>query len=385
MEPFKNIYNDKFFAEFMQVLSVVIDDFNSDLFMEQVCDKNWQQRELKDRMKHICFILHHHLSSDFPQAVQIILKIVNLLKTAENDLRLEYMFLPDYIETYGLDDYKISMQALEQITKFTSCEFAIRPFIIKDSQKTMQQMLLWSQNNNESVRRLASEGCRPRLPWACSLPEFKKNPMLILPILENLKADKSLFVRKSIANNLNDIAKDNPDIVINIIKKWQGINSDTNWLIKHAARTLLKKGDKEVMKIFGLEPSHKIKIDNFLIVNSKIKIGNYLEFSFNLYNQKSQKTKIRLEYVIYYQKANGTLTKKVYKISEKDYSKNSITKIIRRQSFKVISTRKFHQGLHKIAVIINGREYQKYDFILLTADERDSKKLRHCEADKKMM
>ena len=230
----------------------------------------------------------------------------------------------------------------------------------------MQQMLVWSKHEHWGVRRLASEGCRPRLPWAMALPNLKENPAPIIPILENLKNDPARFVRLSVANNLNDIAKDNPQTVIDLVKRWQGESKEVDWIIKHGSRTLLKQGNPEMMELFGFNSTAKsIRIENFQISIPEVKVGDSLEFSFNLLNKSNKRTKIRLEYGIYYQKANGTLTKKVHKISEKEYTENSTTQITRKHSFRVVTTRKLHPGLHQVAVIINGNEFEKYDFELI--------------------
>jgi len=187
----------------------------------------------------------------------------------------------------------------------------------------------------------------------------------ILPILENLKNDESEFVRKSVANNLNDISKDNPQIVIKIVKNWQGKTKNTDWIIKHASRTLLKQGNPEVLQIFGFGSAKKIKIENLQIRTPKVKIGKALEFRFQLSNSDNTNANIRLEYAVYYKKANGSLAKKVFKISEKTYPANSTTQIERKQSFKLITTRKYHLGQHKLSVIINGKESDKLDFKLI--------------------
>ncbi len=172
-------------------------------------------------------------------------------------------------------------------------------------------------------------------------------------------------MRLSVANNLNDIAKDNPDIVINLVKKWQGESKEVDWIIKHGCRTLLKQGHSEMMQLFGFDSiANDIRIENFQISTPTVKVGHSLEFRFNLSNHNN-KTKIRLEYAIYYQKANGTLTKKVHKISEKEYAENSTTPINRKHSFRVVTTRKLHLGLHQVAVIINGNEFEKHDFELI--------------------
>jgi 3-methyladenine DNA glycosylase AlkC len=278
---------------------------------------------------------------------------------------LEYAILSAFVEQYGVDDYETSVKAIEEITQFTSCEGAVRPFIIKYPHEMMEQMFVWSNHHNQWVRRLSSEGCRPRLPWHIALPKLKENPAPIIPILENLKNDPSEWVRLSVSNNLNDIAKDNPGIVIDLARKWQGTSKNTDRIIKHGCRTLLKQGNPEAMELFGFDAIKNIAIEDFHISTPKVKIGKSLEFSFKLLNNNTEKTKIRLEYGIYYQKANGTLSKKVHKISEKEYAGNSVTHITGKQSFKAITTRVFHLGLHQVSIIINGNEFEKYNFELI--------------------
>ncbi|RDH86078.1 MAG: DNA alkylation repair protein [endosymbiont of Galathealinum brachiosum] len=364
-EPFKNIYNQRFFDGFTDVLRRVIPDFDSSAFLKEIYDDEWDNRELKQRMRHISTVLKNYLPDNYNQAVDKILELINHLKENQCTLALEYMFLPDFIEQYGLQNYKVSVNAFEKITQFTSCEFAVRPFIIEYPNKMMKQMLAWSKHENHDVRRFSTEGCRPRLPWAMALPLLKENPSSVLPVLENLKNDDSAYVRKSVANNLNDIAKDNPEVVISLIKKWQGKTENTDWVIKHGSRTLLKQGEPEVMKVFGFGSTKNIDIDEFEIISPVVKIGGVLEFTFQLSNNNNKDTKLRLEYGLYYQKANGTLSKKVYKISEKLYENNSITLINRKQSFKLITTRKFHEGLHQVSIIVNGNEFEKNNFELV--------------------
>ncbi len=365
-ELFKNIYNQEFFNEFTKAIQQVISKFDKSSFLNHIFDDQWASRELKQRMRHISIVLKNHFSKDYNENVNAILKIVRQLQNdgCKED-SIEYMFLPDFIELYGLENYSISIKAFEQITQFTSCEFAVRPFIIKYQEKMIKQMDVWSKHKHHTVRRLATEGCRPRLPWAMAIPSLKNNPTPIIPILKNLKNDASESVRRSVANNLNDISKDNPNTVINLVKEWQGKTIETDWLIKHACRTLLKQGNEEVMKLFGFGNVDFININNFRILTTKVKIGAFLEFLFELKNKSSSASKIRLEYGLYYQKANGSLSKKVYKISEREYLGNSIITINRKQSFRIITTRKFHLGLHQISIIINGKELDKIDFELI--------------------
>ena len=376
-EPFKNMYNKQFFDLFTKDLRLVIDDFDAHGFVSQIMDDEWEGRELKQRWIHITSILKKFLPTDYKEAIAKILELLDHVKSTRPDfsviddtkfgLMLEYgVILNNYVEQYGLDDYETSVKAIEKITQFTSCEFVTHPFIIKYPDKMMKQMLVWSKHEHWGVRRLSSEGCRPRLPWAMALPNLKKDPTPIIPILENLKNDPARFVRLSVANNLNDIAKDNPEIVIDLAKKWKGESKEVDWIIKHGCRTLLKQGIPEVMELFGFDSiRNNISVEDFQISSPKVKVGDSLEFGFNLLNHSNKTIKIRLEYGIYYQKANGTLTKKVHKISEKEYAGNSTTRITRKHSVRVVTTRKFHLGLHQIAIIINGSEFEKYDFDLI--------------------
>ncbi len=375
-EPFKNMYNEQFFDRFTKDLKLVIPDFDAYEFISEVMDDEWENRELKQRVAHITTVLKKFLPEDYKAAIVKILELLDRIETGYSHcskiddtkfgLTLEYgAILDNYVEQYGSDDYETSIKAIERITQFTSCEFVTHPFIVKYPDEMMAQMLVWSKHEHWGVRRLASEGCRPRLPWAMALPDLKKNPAPIIPILENLKNDPARFVRLSVANNLNDIAKDNPEVVIDLAKRWQGESKEVDWVIKHGCRTLLKQGNPEIMELFGLGSAKNINIENFQILTSEVKVGDSLEFSFNLLNNNNKKTKIRLEYGLYYQKVNGTLSKKVCKISEKDYAANSAARITRKHSFKVVTTRKLHPGLHQVSVIINGTEFERHDFELI--------------------
>lgn len=366
MADLKHIYNDRFFHKFLGSMVKVVPNFDMSRFMETIYDYEWEQRELKQRMRHISLTLNEYLPGNYSDKLEIILKsIPQLIHDGFKADNLEFMFYPDYVEVFGLEEPEISIPAFEEITQYVSCEFAVRPFLIQYPDKMILQMKKWAAHSHASVRRLASEGCRPRLPWAMALPFLKQDPEPILPILEALKSDPSEYVRRSVANNLNDISKDHPLTVISIAKTWQGKSKETDKLIKHACRTLLKQGDSEVMQLFGFGSTAHISIADFTVHTPQVQIGDYLEFSFKLKNNDTCNALIRLEYGVYYQKANGSLSRKVYKISEKEYAPQSETSITRKQSFKLITTRKFHKGLHQVSLIMNGKESEKLDFELV--------------------
>ena len=271
------------------------------------------------------------------------------------------MIFQDFVEVFGLDDFENSMKALEVFTIDSSSEFAIRQFILKYEEQTINQMKIWAKSSNEHIRRLASEGCRPRLPWAVALPLFKQNPIKPFEIIELLKHDKSLYVQKSVANNLNDISKDNPQLVIAFVKQNLGVSKELDWICKHGSRTLLKKGNIEILGLFSFDKSHHVNLTNFCYDKSVI-IDENLTFSFEI-NSDETIGNIRIEYVIYYLKSNNIHNKKVFMISQNSIESTK-KRFQKKQSFKNMTTRKHYIGTHFIGILINGVEVLKEEFFL---------------------
>jgi 3-methyladenine DNA glycosylase AlkC len=365
-EPLKNLYNKQLISNLSQQIYNRYTAFDQKAFNQSIFDKNWKDKELKQRMRHIAECLHQHLPADYKKAI-------NILKPVSAKFSgFEYMFFQDFVECYGLDDFETSMPALECFTKYASSEFAVRAFIKQQEKRMMKQMLNWAKSENHHVRRLSSEGCRPRLPWAMALPAFKKNPQPVLTILKTLMLDESEYVRRSVANNLNDISKDNPDIVLDWAQQWLGKNKTTDRLIKHACRTLLKQGDAQTMALFGFTTPGHINISQFK-VQPNVTLGGNLEFSFSLRSKKEKSDnksissrgigKCRIEFAIDFVKTNGSLSRKVFKISESDYAEKEkrITKVF---SFKKITTRKYYAGKHQLTIIINGVDQMTKTFDL---------------------
>lgn len=338
----------------------VYPSFQVDDFVSDVIDETWDDLELKARMRKIAINLGRYLPNDYEQALGIIDKVIDGYLVGFNDFAL--MCFPDFVEVYGQDEchWDLSIAALERYTCSSSAEFAVRPFIINNEERMMRQMKTWAKHDNEHVRRLASEGCRPQLPWGQALTSFKKDPSLVLDILEQLKADSSLYVRKSVANNLNDISKTHPDLIAKISRDWYGKNKFTDWIVKHGCRTLLKKGNRDVLDLFGFADSDCVNVDSFSLDTKSVFIGQNITFSFNIEAEKA--TKLRLEYGIDYAKANGKRNRKIFQISEislKENSKKFYTKI---HSFADVSTRKHYPGTHSVTLIVNGVERGTLDF-----------------------
>lgn len=356
-EPLKNLYNKPFVSTLSAELKKEYKAFDTRGFTSSIFNKKWESEELKERMRHITQSLHQYLPTDYKKALSILKPVSSKFSG------FEPMFFPDYVECYGLDNYRESISALETFTKYSSSEFAVRPFIIKYEKRMMAQMGIWSRSKNHHVRRLSSEGCRPRLPWAMALPKYKGEPKPVLNVILNLLEDDNECVRRSVANNLNDISKDHPEIIIQIANRHLGQTENTDKLLKHACRTLLKTGNTKALQLFGFSKPTHVKIEKFNI-QSATKIGGSLNFSFSIESKNKILGKIRVEYAIDFMKSNGKQTRKIFKISESSYKSYS-REFKKKHSFKIITTRKYYPGTHGLAIIINGRQMAEGVFRLL--------------------
>ncbi|WP_280770175.1 DNA alkylation repair protein [Salipaludibacillus daqingensis] len=357
MEKLKNIFDHHFISMLGQSLSKHSKStFDIDHFENIVFQKDWNQLEFKQRVRRISTAMYETLPKEYEDALKV------LHEVAPHFEGLAGIIFPDYVELYGRNDWDLSMKALEEFTKFSTSEFAIRPFLLMDEKKVLEQVFIWMKSQNEHVRRFASEGCRPKLPWGQSVPSFKKNPFPLIPMLENLIEDESIYVRKSVANHLNDISKTHPHIIIDLIKKWLGKNERTDWILRHASRTLLKQGNKDVLQLFGYETSEFIHVDELNLSTKSITIGDQLHFCFTITTDST--TKIRLEYAIDYVKKNGKRNKKTFKISESTINQGHSKKYDKRQSFKNMTTRTHYPGLHTLSIIVNGAVKNSINFNL---------------------
>lgn len=361
----KNIYNDSFFEKFIAAATSVAQNFDAENFLKTVKSEDWEGKALKERATHLAISLEKHLSGDYFEQVAQIFKMIPVLEKAGfKKQNLEFIFFPEFVQLFGSEKVAFSLDALEKITDFVSAEFAIRHFIVADTDLTLQKMTNWASHQNENVRRLASEGTRPRLPWGIGLKIFQKNPIPCLPILESLKNDDSEYVRRSVANHLNDISKDNPDLVKKIIADWKGQTKETDALLKHAARTMLKKGNVEVLGHFGISNVVLTQIEDFNLTPQELKIGESLNFSFNIRINSEKTEKLRLEFAVYYVKANGSLSKKIFQISENKFEANKTYTFTKSLSTKNLTTRKHYAGLHRLAIVVNGEEKVEANFML---------------------
>ncbi len=330
-----------------QFIQTVYPDFEPDKFARQVLDSDWAERELKQKMRHITICLKACLPDDYTESIRILEQISPQFNG------FVALSFSDYAECYGIDHWDISMNALSHFTSSCTSEFAIRPFLDKDPERAIQYLYRWADDENQHIRRLASEGCRPRLPWGMALQKFRKDPSPIIPILEKLKNDQEEYVRRSVANNLNDISKDHPSLVLDLCERWKGQSANIDRIIKHACRTLLKDGNKRALMIFGFANPVQLQVSELVADKQIFRIGEHLSFSFLLSNHSGKAQKIRLEYRIHYVKSNGKASPKIFQISEGKFPQGDHL-IRKKQAFTDFTTRKHFPGEHRIEIVVNG-------------------------------
>lgn len=360
MEPLKEMFNKKFYVEFAHEFYKAEKNFNPDKFVKQVTE-NFESLSLNERMRKTSQELKNCLPQDYKKAIGIMAKVIpNTQKGYTN------LVFPDFVGIYGHDDTNTSLEALKYFTQFGSSEFAIREFLKRDFTKTIKVMNSWAKDKNHHVRRLASEGSRPRLPWSFKLEEVIKNPKSTQTILETLKEDKELYVKKSVANHLNDLSKDNTDYMLQLISGWNTGNEDTAWIVKHASRTLIKKGNTQSLAFFNFEKNPKLKLKNFKIIPPKIKLGDHLHFEFEITSKKSKPQKLVIDYSIHYRKSSGDHSPKVFKLKEFELQPKEKITITKKQLIKDFSTRKHFAGTHFLELQINGTVLDRLTFELKT-------------------
>ncbi|TGK32741.1 DNA alkylation repair protein [Leptospira gomenensis] len=359
----KDLYTPRVLEKIATTFSKEIKGISAEDWIRRFKRKDWNQLELKQRIRRIAEVLAEELPISFPKAVPILLRITDRIDPLfEGKEVFLTIFLGDVVELKGMDHPEEAMVATERITRLISCEFSIRPFLIRHPDLTWKQMLNWSLHENPAVRRLASEGSRPRLPWGMGVPGLKNDPGKTLPILENLKDDSDEVVRRSVANHLNDISKDHPELVLDIAERWIGFSEERDALLKHALRGLLKGGNKRALSIFGFKDRINAEVRNFRIEPKTVRIGSDLRFGFDAVSKEKIPRLFRIEYKIEYAKVSGKTSIKVFQIDERTFLPGESVRYDKKQSFKQMTTRVHVPGKHRIEVHINGNPKAAIEF-----------------------
>ena len=320
-----------------------------------------EDRSLMQRLRRTSEATREALPLGYEESLEVLRELAPKI-----DHSFVTLFLPDFVSLHGHDDFEASMEALKYFTPFGSSEFAIREFLKRDLGRTLRVMRGWSEDSNEHIRRLASEGCRPRLPWSFRLVELVADPSPSVPILENLRADPSLYVRKSVANHLNDIAKDHPDKTLDVLQSWDRRHPHTAWIAKRALRTLVKEGHAGALALLGAGEAAKVRVDSFDVAPKRVALGGEVRFSLGLTSTAGKSQRLLVDYIVHYVKQSGRCSEKVFKWKEIDLGPGETVSLEKRQTIRDFTTRKHYPGNHRVEVQVNGARLAEGAFGLLT-------------------
>lgn len=319
---------------------------------------------IMERVRHIADALRPALPADYAAALGVIREMAPRLTHG-----FQAVAVTEYVARYGLDDFDRSMDALAKLTRFGTAEFAIRPFLAQDADRALAVMARWTGSDDEHVRRLASEGGRPRLPWAARVPALKADPTRAAHILETLKADPSLYVRKSVANHLNDIAKDRPEWLLDRLADWPNDDPHTAWIIRHALRTLIKQGEPRALALLGVGHGAAVTVRKFAVEPSVVRLGERIAISVEIVSDSAENQPLVVDYRVHYARAGGKTAAKVFKWKTFDLpgsgSGGEAVALRINQTIRDFSTRRHHPGRHSIDLIVNGQTMATGGFDLL--------------------
>ncbi len=372
MEPFKEFINQDLIATLGRIFQRVSPGFDTEMFVA-IASKGLDKLELKQRVVQVRDALDATLPPTFDQRCRLLLASLHPSEDTDRDgvkfsdegaCGFAVWPLTELVSHCGLDYPEQSLDVLKEMTKRFSSEFAVRPFLVHHEAVSLNIFRKWASDDNRHVRRLASEGSRPRLPWGMRLHKFVDDPSPLMPLLEALKNDPEEYVRRSVANNLNDIAKDHPEAVVSLANRWiEEAPKPRVRLLKHACRTLIKNGDTGALAVFGYHSAQHVEAD-IQIITPTVQYGEHLEFSLTLKGLKPGGN-LMVDYRIHFVKANGTTSPKVFKWLDKQAVTASSLQAARRHAIKPITTRKYYAGTHRLELLVNGVSLGTAEFDLL--------------------
>ena len=325
--------------------------------------------ELKARVDKVAEAMAQYLPADYPTALAGIVACASDWNSGDaGDALRGFAAWPlfVYIEKQGLEHCAVSLAALRELTHLFTAEFALRPFLKTHPEQTLAEVLAWTQDPSDKVRRLASEGIRPRLPWACRLPEFQRDPAPVLRVLDKLIDDNSDFVCRSVANNLADIAVDHPDLVIRVCRGYLSERSKgREWIARRATRNLIKSGHPGVWSLHGLEDQPKLRVEGLRVEPSRVRLGEGFAIDFDLVSESEASQRLVVDFVVHHVKASGKTSPKVFKLSELSLPPQSRLPLSKNHAFRPITTRTYYPGVHRIEIQVNGERHSEVQLELM--------------------
>lgn len=350
MADLKDIYTSSKLEEIAEHFQAEVADFPVVTFLNRVTADGWEDLSLRQRHERLARTVYVCLNRPYEEVAEILQRVNSQAQG------FSYLFLPDIVALYGLEEFDVSLASLEVLTTGSSAEFAIRPFLEQDFEATFAQMEVWSQSGNEHHRRLASEGLRPNLPWGKKVASIESHRQKIFALLETLIADSSLYVRKSVANHLNDWSKKYPDQVLDLLGKWQGYSAETDWICKQAARTLLKASHPRALALFGYREDLRFDQVTFGLSADRVSQGDRLTVAYGVQlAEKEAASKIRLELQLGFVKKSGQIAYKTFMLKDSRIEPNQELTGQWTYDWTDKTTRKHHNGRHILRFAVNGR------------------------------
>ncbi|MBC8039582.1 MAG: DNA alkylation repair protein [Opitutaceae bacterium] len=358
-DSLKDMFDPARYRSLASELSALSPAFNATAFLDHTLS-GLASRELMDRMRRTSAGVALALPLPYREQLDVLRALAP--RIGHNFIGI---FLSDFVAQHGLSpaDVPASLDGLRFFTRFGSAEFAIRPFIQRDPPGTLAVLQSWTASDNEHVRRLASEGSRPRLPWGARLQALVADPSPTLPILTALRADPSLYVRKSVANHLNDISKDHPDVALALVSTWDLTQPHTAWIVRHALRTLIKRGHPRALALLGAGSAPKLDA-TFTASPKRIQLGDTVTLTATLASTARRSQSLLIDYVVHYARASGKASEKIFKWTQLDLAPGATFTLTKRQTIRDFSTRRHHAGRHRIELQINGRRLAETAFTL---------------------
>jgi 3-methyladenine DNA glycosylase AlkC len=269
-----------------------------------------------------------------------------------------------FVAKHGLDHFEDSMRAQHALTQLFTAEFSIRAFLERHPEKTLERLHRWTSDPSHHVRRLVSEGTRPRLPWAPRLRGFQRDPRPVIELLERLKDDPELYVRRSVANNLNDIGKDHPELLTRVARRWlRGASAERRWIVRHALRSAVKRAEAGALAVLGYGDEAVVTLRNVEIAPTSPRIGGHVRIGFEIVNRSRRPQRVLVDLVVHFVKARGTKAK-TFKLRAVELAPGSGSKFAKRVGLGQLTTRKHYPGLHRVEALFNGKAQRLGEFRL---------------------
>ena len=364
-EPLKYLLNDTVPPRIASMVRRAWRKFDTTAFLQQV-EPGYESLELMARGQRIAQALQAHLPHDVPRALGVLVDSMDpsmgINAAGEPDAGdrpySAFLYLPHsiYIGTHGLPHFEAAMAAQHALTQRFTAEFCIRPYLLHHQGATLARLREWAHDDNAHVRRLVSEGTRPRLPWAPRLPAFQNNPQLALPLLDALKDDPSSYVRRSVANHLGDIAKDHPDLAVGTARTWlQGAPAPREALVRHGLRFLIKRGDAGALDALGVGHAVALDVRAARVLPASARIGDKVRIEAELHNPTSLPQRVLADLKVHYVKAHGGAAPKVFKLQTLDIPPGATVAVGKTLSLQQMTTRTHYPGAHQVELVLNGR------------------------------